>query len=113
MQSSTGQYFVGLDHLRALAAFLVFTWHFYHVDDGQTADPLLFPATNWRDVYLYDEAGTPDGWIRHRGDVQTLFDARGRRLSAQDGQPVALRYRVESGPGGWTRVVEEPQEPED
>lgn len=45
MKSSTGQYFVGLDHLRALAAFLVFTWHFYHVDGGHNASPLAFPLS--------------------------------------------------------------------
>ena len=30
MRSSTGDYYPGLDHLRALAAFLVFGWHFTH-----------------------------------------------------------------------------------
>lgn len=30
MQSSTGAYYVGLDHLRAFAALLVFEWHFIH-----------------------------------------------------------------------------------
>lgn len=28
MRSSTGEYYIGLDHLRALATFQVFTWHF-------------------------------------------------------------------------------------
>lgn len=35
MRSSTGEYYVGLDHVRAFAAFLVFSWHFLHVNDGQ------------------------------------------------------------------------------
>ncbi|WP_173516518.1 acyltransferase family protein [Ensifer sesbaniae] len=30
MQSSSEQYFEKLDHIRALAAFMVFTWHFIH-----------------------------------------------------------------------------------
>ncbi len=34
MRASTGEYFVGIDHLRAIAAFLVFSWHFLHVNDG-------------------------------------------------------------------------------
>lgn len=39
MKSTTGKHFVGLDHIRAFAAFTVFSWHFLHVDDGQL-DPL-------------------------------------------------------------------------
>lgn len=30
MRSSTGAYYIGLDHLRAFATFQVFTWHFMH-----------------------------------------------------------------------------------
>jgi peptidoglycan/LPS O-acetylase OafA/YrhL len=30
MKSSSGMHFIALDHVRALAAFMVFTWHFTH-----------------------------------------------------------------------------------
>lgn len=30
MKSSSGQYYIGLDHLRALAVLMVFSWHFIH-----------------------------------------------------------------------------------
>lgn len=49
MRSSTGQHFVGLDHVRALAAFLVFQWHFIHGRRGAPigfdvdVSPFLFP----------------------------------------------------------------------
>ncbi len=43
MKSSTGEYFVGLDHVRALAAFLVFTWHFSHFNDGHLTSSPVFP----------------------------------------------------------------------
>lgn len=49
MRSSTGDYYPGLDHLRALAAFLVFGWHFAHGFDGfpvpfgPSATPFLAP----------------------------------------------------------------------
>lgn len=45
MESSTGRYFVGLDHVRAVAAFLVFTWHFNHVNDGHLAAAPVFPLS--------------------------------------------------------------------
>ncbi|MCX2978796.1 acyltransferase family protein [Candidatus Marimicrobium litorale] len=45
MKSSTGQYFVGLDHVRALAVFMVFAWHFIHIHSGHLADPPLFPLS--------------------------------------------------------------------
>jgi peptidoglycan/LPS O-acetylase OafA/YrhL len=49
VRSSTGQYYPGLDHLRALAAFLVFGWHFSHgfhgrpAPFGQSLTPFLAP----------------------------------------------------------------------
>jgi peptidoglycan/LPS O-acetylase OafA/YrhL len=34
VESSTGKYYVGLDHVRALAVFTVFSWHFLHINQG-------------------------------------------------------------------------------
>jgi peptidoglycan/LPS O-acetylase OafA/YrhL len=45
LKSSTGKYFIGLDHVRALAAFIVFTWHFIHVNNGHLAPPPIFPLS--------------------------------------------------------------------
>lgn len=46
MRSTTGAYYEALDHVRALAAFLVFAWHFVHTDGivpyaSVPANPLL------------------------------------------------------------------------
>ncbi len=47
MRSSTGVHYLALDHLRALAAFMVFTWHFTHAGHGYPIPfegaPHLFP----------------------------------------------------------------------
>ena len=47
MQSSKGAHWIALDHIRALAAFFVFTWHFVHAADGHPVGfdgaPLVFP----------------------------------------------------------------------
>lgn len=45
MQSSTGKYFLGLDHVRALAAFQVFTWHFIHANDNRLATASFIPLS--------------------------------------------------------------------
>jgi len=34
MRSSSGEHYVTLDHVRALAAFMVFAWHFTHAANG-------------------------------------------------------------------------------
>ncbi len=34
MKSSTGAHFIAIDHIRALAALMVFTWHFIHAGNG-------------------------------------------------------------------------------
>jgi peptidoglycan/LPS O-acetylase OafA/YrhL len=47
MRSSTGSHFIALDHIRALAAFMVFAWHFNHSSNGYPVSfdyiPSLFP----------------------------------------------------------------------
>ena len=47
MQSSSGNHWIALDHVRALAAFCVFTWHFVHGANGYPLDlagaPIVFP----------------------------------------------------------------------
>ena len=45
MKSSTGKYYQALDHIRAVAVFVVFVWHFNHFDNGQLATPLVFPLS--------------------------------------------------------------------
>ena len=45
MKSSTGKYYIGLDHLRALAAFMVFSWHFIHTAIPFTYTPSVFPLS--------------------------------------------------------------------
>lgn len=45
MKSSTGEYFIGLDHVRAFAVLLVYNWHFLHIHNGQLAGPPVFPLS--------------------------------------------------------------------
>lgn len=56
MRSSSGQHFVALDHLRALAAFMVVAWHFLHFNNGTPVPfegaPAVFPLA------LFDEGHT-------------------------------------------------------
>ena len=53
MKSSTGQHYLALDHLRALAAFTVFAWHFTHAGNGYpvpfTWTPFTFPPLSLMD----------------------------------------------------------------
>lgn len=43
MKSSSGKYYLGLDHLRALAAFMVFSWHFVQTGVENSYYPSLIP----------------------------------------------------------------------
>lgn len=56
MRSSSGQHFIALDHLRALAAFMVVAWHFLHAGNGTPVPfegaPTFFPLA------LFDEGHT-------------------------------------------------------
>lgn len=53
MKSSTNQYWIALDHIRALAALMVFIWHFIHGSRGVPVPvegaPAIFPLA------LFDE----------------------------------------------------------
>lgn len=42
MQSTRKDYYVAIDHIRAIAAFIVVTWHFMHGNDGH---PIAFNYT--------------------------------------------------------------------
>lgn len=55
MHSSTGQHYPGLDHLRALAACMVFAWHFMH---GTSGYPLPFQSAPLPLLALWDEGHT-------------------------------------------------------
>lgn len=45
MRSSSGAYFIGLDHVRGLAAFMVFCWHFIHVNNQHLAQHSFPPLS--------------------------------------------------------------------
>ncbi len=56
MRSTSGQHFIALDHLRALAAFLVFSWHFMHSSSGA---PVTFEGSPRVFIFaLVDEGHT-------------------------------------------------------
>lgn len=51
MKSSEGHYYAGLDHIRALAAFLVFMWHFLQVNQSH-----LYPMDHAHDYWIFSLA---------------------------------------------------------
>lgn len=53
MKSSSGEHFIALDHVRALAVLLVFSWHFMH---GGSTPPVPFEFTPaWSPLIFFDE----------------------------------------------------------
>lgn len=57
MKSSTGQHYLGLDHVRAVAALMVFTWHFIH--GAAEGYPVPFEGAPWVfPLALFDEGHT-------------------------------------------------------
>lgn len=56
MKSTEGRYLIALDQVRALAAFIVFSWHFLHSDSGH---PIAFNYTpNLFPLAILDEGHT-------------------------------------------------------
>jgi|GEM_PF-4028732 len=53
MKATSGEHYVALDHVRAIAAMLVFVWHFLH---GLHGSPVPFEGTPvWGPLVLFDE----------------------------------------------------------
>ena len=53
MKSTSGAHYVALDHVRAVAALMVFSWHFTH---GLTGYPSPFEGSPfWGPLVLFDE----------------------------------------------------------
>lgn len=56
MKSTSGQYYVALDHIRALAALMVVSWHFLH---GMTGTPVRYSFIPTAPIFsLFDEGHT-------------------------------------------------------
>ena len=55
MRSTSGEYFIALDHVRVLAVFMVFTWHFIH---GANGYPVPFNNAALSPLSLLDEGHT-------------------------------------------------------
>ena len=45
MKSSSGKYYIGLDHVRAVAVYTVFTWHFIYLGNNHSVPFLTFPLS--------------------------------------------------------------------
>ncbi|MFM9914933.1 MAG: acyltransferase family protein [Rhizobacter sp.] len=53
MRSTSGEHYVALDHVRAVAVMMVFSWHFMH---GPRGYPVPFDGTPlWSPLVLFDE----------------------------------------------------------
>lgn len=83
MRSSSGVHYLALDHLRALAAFMVFSWHFIHaghgypipfddaprvfplalLDEGHTGVALFMTLSGYLFAKLLDGASVKYGWF--------------------------------------------------
>ncbi len=77
-------------------------------------DPLLFPARQWRDAFLYDKSGNLIGWNRVRNDHSlTRFTRDGAEVTEVDdlGRPVRaeqIKYSLIRSPSGLPVIVEAP-----
>jgi hypothetical protein len=75
------------------------------------ADPALFPATPWRDEYVYAADGAPLGWTRIRDGFASGYAPDGARILTRDaeGRPEhveGVSYAVTADEDGATRVEE-------
>src|SRR6185369_15141864 len=50
MKATSGEYYAALDHVRAIAIMLVFSWHFLHSEQ-----PVIPYAPAWSPLVLFDQ----------------------------------------------------------
>jgi hypothetical protein len=80
------------------------------VPEGSYADPVLFPQSNWRDVYRYGSDGALLGWDREGlAGERAAFDAAGRKVTGQN--PVPVYYPVLRGADGVPKLVAQVRQP--
>jgi hypothetical protein len=77
------------------------------------ADPVLFPARDWRDRYVYTEDGELIGWDRTSNGATRRFTRHGARVVETDGAGRAIRaerigYRIATDDVGRRKIVEVP-----
>ncbi|MDZ7842683.1 MAG: hypothetical protein U5R46_17945 [Gammaproteobacteria bacterium] len=73
------------------------------------ADPRLTASKGWRDVYRYEDDGSPMGWRRHLNGEWIDFTAKGERVLERDskGDPVKVvpvAYVIDDKSGRLTMV---------
>lgn len=86
--------------------------------DGQNgsrtyADPMIFPARKWIDIFHYDSEKNLTGWTRMRGIGSEHFTANGQLIEKTDdlGRPLVTRsvvYRPVAGPQNTIELEEAP-----
>ena len=67
------------------------------------ADPLIYPERLWRDIYKYDDAGRPLGWIRSGDAGFFRFTRHGARVLGDDAQGRPATAEVVAYPVGPAR----------
>jgi len=77
------------------------------------ADPMIFPARDWRDAFAYDAEGRLTGWTRTRQGVAADYTRHGARVLRRDaaGRPTCAevaRYPVQRARDGALKVAETP-----
>lgn len=85
----------------------------YRDAEGCYADPMIWPARDWRDVRDHDSDGRLLGWTRWRGAKGVGFTRDGHRVVTRDalGRPLRaerVAYPLTRGTSGRARVTETP-----
>ena len=68
--------------------------------EAEYSDPWIWPTRGWRDIYLYDDKGAPDGWNRGPTDgyASERYTRHGAAVIASDAQGRPQRARIMAYP---------------